>query len=204
MHRFTVSLIAGFALAMSAHAQEDMPSGDEMKEAMNALGALFGAAAQAGASTNQAIHQRQLRDLLPAEFNGMARSNTEAGKNAMFGMNMSYAQATYAKDEASINVKISDISSMGEFVKMAQYAWTANEMERETDDGYERTTKVDGHPAQERFDSRYKQADLQIMVDGRFMVELDGSNVEMAALQDLVKAIDLKKLAALKPQPPQN
>lgn len=185
------------SLSFSTLAQPDM--GTEMQDAMKALGMLMGGG---GATNNTAvIHQRQLRDLLPAEFNGMKRSNTEAGKNAAFGMSVSYAQATYTQGGGSIEIKLSDISAMGEFMKMAQYAWTHNEVERESDDGYERTTKIQGFAAQESYDSRYQAGKVQVMVDGRFMVEVTSQGVTMDNVMELLKAVNLKKLAALQPDP---
>jgi len=84
----------------------------------------------------------------------------------------------------------------------AEYAWLESEVERETDEGYERTTKIDGFPAQESYQTIDKSGNLQIMVDGRFMVELSGSGVEMQTIKDLAAAINLSKLKDLKPQAP--
>ena len=193
---FTLCCVAGCLVTGSVLAQ---PAGNpDMQEAMKALGMLM----SAGGNTNQAaaLHHRQLKELLPTEFEGMKRTSSEAGKNAAFGMNVVYAEATYEKDGADITVKISDISSMGQFMKMAQFAWTQAEMEKESDRGYERTTKIDGHPAQERYVNDGQRGELQVMVDGRFMVEASGNGIEMASLQALMMAIDLNKLAGLKPE----
>ncbi|HMO50756.1 MAG TPA: hypothetical protein PKE26_08590 [Kiritimatiellia bacterium] len=193
-------LVLALSLSISASAQP-AESTPDMQEAMKALGMLFGGGAAGGEqAAKPMVHQRQLRALLPESFAGMKRSNTEAGKQAMFGMNISYAQATYAGGTTSIDVKITDISAMGEFMKMAQYAWTNAEMERESDDGYERTTKIAGFPAQESFENNGKNGRIQVMIDGRFIVEIDGSGAEMQTLHDLLKEIDLKKLAALQPE----
>jgi hypothetical protein len=200
-------IIAGFAVVWScsgvAQAQTTAPAegGAELNEAVKALGMLFGGAGDK--SSTPAIHQRQLRELLPAEFSGMKRSNMEAGKQSALGLNISYAQATYTAGDTQIEAKISDVSSMGEFMKMAQYAWAQNEMERESEEGYERTITLGGHTGQESFQNEGKRGRIQVMVDGRFVVEIDGSGVEMEKLHELVKTIDLGKLAALQPLPPE-
>jgi len=168
----------------------------EMQEALKALGVLMGG----GTNSAPAISQSQLKALLPTEYDGMKRSSSEAGKNAAMGMNITYAMAAYSGDEAKIEVKISDVSAMGQLMKMAQFAWTQSEMERESDRGFERTTKIDGHPAQERYTYSSKSGEIQVMVDGRFMVEIKGSGVEMERLQGVLKTIDLNKLTALKPE----
>lgn len=191
---FTLCFVAGLLLTGSANAQSS--GNPDMQEAMKALGMLMGG----GNTNNTAVHHKQLKELLPAEFEGMKRTSSEAGKNAAFGINVVYAEAVYEKEGADITVKISDISSMGQFMKMAQFAWTQTEVEKESDRGYERTTTVAGHPAQEKFTHEGKRGELQVMVDSRFMVEASGNGIEMTSLQGLLTAIDLNKLAGLKPE----
>lgn len=184
-------LLAFFAL--TARAQQ---SGAEQQDPMAALNALFGAA-----GTNQTVHHSQLKAMLPTEFAGMKRTNMEAGKLPALGFNISYAEAEYSTDDRSLQAKISDVGGMGKMLAYAQYAWLESEVERETDEGYERTTKIEGFPAQESYQTTDQSGNLQIMVDGRFMVELSGNGVEMATIKDLAKAINLNKLKDLKPQP---
>lgn len=170
---------------------------DAAQDPMAMLGQLLGGG---GTATNPVIHHSQLKALLPAEFSGMKRTNSEAGKQAAMGMNISYAEASYSDDNASLDAKITDISAMASFMRMAQYAWANSEMERESDSGYERTTKIDGFPAKEEYDNSGKYGRVEVMVDGRFIVEVSGSDVDMEKIVGLVKAIDLKKLQSLQPQ----
>lgn len=171
----------------------------EMQEAMKALGLLLGGGTNTASSSSGVIHHRQLKALLPAEFAGMKRTNSEAGKQSAMGMNISYANAEYSSDDASAEAKISDISAMGEFMKMAQYAWANTELEQENDSGYEKTVQVDGFPAKESFTFDGKIGHLEIMIDGRLMVDLQGYGLEMEQLVNLAKVIDLKRLAGLQP-----
>lgn len=187
---------AGFAVVSATAISQQQNQAADAQEAMNALGALFGG----GGSTNATVHFRQLKELLPAEFKGTKRSASESGKNAAFGMNISYAQADYTVGDGQITVKISDISAMGQFMKMAQFAWTQSEIERETDTGYERSTHIDGFAAQEKYESDTKSGQIQVMVDDRFMVEVNGNGVEMDDMKALIDAVGLKRLAALKPE----
>jgi len=181
------------SLSLCAFGQESSPAPQDPMAALSAI---------LGGGTNQVVHHSQLKALLPAEYAGMKRSNSEAGKQAAMGMNISYAEAEYAKDESSLQVKISDVSAMGEWMKFAQYAWLQSEMERETDEGYERTTRIDGFPAQETYQTSDRSGSLQIMVDSRFMVEISGNGVEMETMKGLVSKINLNALKNLKPEAP--
>jgi hypothetical protein len=181
-------------LAIETRAQDT----HDQAEAMKALGMLFGG----GGATNAVIHHSQLKALLPTEFSGMKRSNLEAGKQAAMGMNISYAEADYSDDnERNLSAKITDLSAMAEFMRMAQYGWAGSEMERETETGYEKTTKIDGFPAQESYENEYKSGSLQVMVDGRFIIEVSGSGVTMDEIKDLVNTLGPKNLVDLKPAP---
>jgi hypothetical protein len=71
-------------------------------------------------------------------------------------------------------------------------------MEKETDTGYERTTKVDGQLVHERYDRRSKSGEVSIVLADRFAVTVRGDGVEPAALTAAVKQIDLAKLASLR------
>jgi hypothetical protein len=171
----------------------------DMQEAMKALGMLMGGGASTGTAP-ASVHFRQLKALLPESYDGLKRTSVEAGKNAAFGMNISHAKAEYSDDQATLNIQIQDVGAMGPFMKMAQFAWAQTEMERETDAGYERTTKLGGHPAQESYDNRSQRGSVQVMVDGRFVVEADGANVPMERIHGLINAIGLDNLAALQPE----
>lgn len=192
MKKTALVLLLATAPFMHVHAQ------DATQDPMALLGQLLGGG---GAATNPVIHHSQLKAMLPADFSGLKRTNSEAGKQAAMGMNISYAEATYSDDSgASIDAKITDISAMASFMRMAQYAWANSEMERESDSGYERTTKIDGFPAKEEYDNQGKYGSVEVMVDGRFIVEVRGSQVGMDKITGLLKTIDLKKLQSLQPQ----
>lgn len=170
---------------------------DANQDPMKALGMLFGAG-----GTNAAVHHSELKALLPTEFSGMKRVNSEAGKQNAMGMNITYAQASYSDDNASLDVKITDMSGMGQLMIFAEYGWANSEIERETETGYERTVKLDSFPAKESYDTESQSGKLEIFVDSRFMVEIDGNSIAMEKLKELVSAINLSKLQSLKPKPP--
>ena len=69
-------------------------------------------------------------------------------------------------------------------------------MEKETDTGYERTTKVDGQLVHERYDRRARSGEVGIIIADRFAVTVRGDGVDPAALTGALKQIDLAKLAA--------
>jgi hypothetical protein len=71
------------------------------------------------------------------------------------------------------------------------------EIDREDDRGYERTTKLNGYKAFEKWNVRNEHAEFKILVADRFYVELDGMKLPMDVVKAAGAALDLGKLASL-------
>ena len=168
----------------------------------NDLGALMGALGQMmqGGATNATatvVDFRELKALLPAELPGFKRTAASGEKSSAMGMTISFSEGRYEAGEGSIDLKLSDYGGTG-FATMMAAGWSMQEMDRETETGYERTATIGGHKAKEQYDSASKSGTTEILVAGRFLVEVTGNNVSAEALKTAVDKIDLAKLAALK------
>ena len=65
--------------------------------------------------------------------------------------------------------------------------------------GYEKAVKVAGHPGFEKWDASGKDGEVNAFVSKRFILQLEGSNVEdTKVLHQLAEAANLGKLAGLK------
>jgi hypothetical protein len=66
---------------------------------------------------------------------------------------------------------------------------------KETDRGYEKSTKIDGNPGFEKW-STSKTGELNVLVKDRFIVEVEGRGLsDVKDLYAFLEHIDLKKLA---------
>ena len=71
--------------------------------------------------------------------------------------------------------------------------------EKETETGYEKSTKVGEHPGWEKWNSSRKDGELNAVVAKRFIVQVDGDNLDdVKALHAAMASVDLNKLASLK------
>ena len=71
--------------------------------------------------------------------------------------------------------------------------------ERETQDGYEKSTKVGNEPGWEKWNTAQKSGEVNAVVGKRFLVQAEGSGVEdIKVLHDAIVKTDLVKLAAMK------
>jgi hypothetical protein len=169
-----------------------------MEEMMKAMGALM----SGGTNTAAVVDFRELKALLPVSLDGMKRAKASGEKSGAMGMTVTFAEGIYeADDGGNIHVKISDNAGIGGFMAFAQAGWAASEIDRESDTGFERTTTYGKNKAREEYDNNGKSGKVDILVGGRFMVEVSGNNVTWETIQAAAKKVDLTKLEALKPQP---
>lgn len=108
------------------------------------------------------------------------------------------AETEYKKGDSEIQIKVVDTG----FAQMLVAPWTimmATGYSRETDDGYEKATTVGGNPGFEKWDKSDKHGELNILVNKRFMVSIEGDHLsDMKALHDFAGNIDFGKVAAAK------
>ena len=138
---------------------------------------------------------RELKAMLPEAVGDLPRTKTEGQKSGAFGFKVSTAQARYRKGPARVDLKVTDMGGAQAFAGATAAAWTVAEIDREWDDGYERTTTLNGHKAFEKYNAKTQRSELQLVVAGRFMVEAKGRQVNVAVLRGGVTALPLDKLA---------
>ena len=174
-------------------AQEGQPSQADMAKTVEAM-----QKAMATQSKVELVDFRELKALLPESLSGLKRMNASGEKSGAMGFSVSKAEASYGNDEgASLDIEITDMGGLNNFAAMAQFAWAMHEIDRETQTGYEKTVTLDGYKGYEEFDRESKAGKVQVMVKGRFLVEVRGGNLGMDAIQGALKAINLGKLAGL-------
>ena len=96
------------------------------------------------------VDYKKLKEVMPAELAGVKRSNNEGQKTGIGEFVMTQATAEYQKQDAAendpkITVELIDyVSATG--MAEAMTAWSKMEIDKDSDNGFERTTKVKGQP----------------------------------------------------------
>lgn len=145
------------------------------------------------------IDFRKLKELLPEEINGFKRSEFSGEKNGAMGFTISTAEARYKKgDNTSVKVELFDTGGLAGMTTMALAAWTMADIDKETENGYEKTTKLQGYKAFEKYNNQSKSGELNVLVADRYIVNVNGDNVTIDELKDILGDLDLEKLADLK------
>lgn len=145
---------------------------------------------------------RKLKEALPAKLLDIDRTEATGEKTAVGEFKLSMARGTYVKDANSddsprIEITITDYGATKGMIE-AFAAWSKMEIDRESDGGYEKTTKVGEHPAFETYQNEGKSGQLQVFVANRFIVQIQTTNVPAEQLKKIGEEMKLEKLAELK------
>jgi hypothetical protein len=111
-----------------------------------------------------------------------------------------YSQASvrYKKNDSSIELKIID-SGFNQLLLTPYAMFLQAGYEKETSDGYEKSTKVNDQPGWEKWNSESKDGELNALVGKRFLVTMEGRELaDTKVLHELAGKMDMGKLAGLK------
>jgi hypothetical protein len=186
------------ANALAAHQQMEVAkqSGNPQAQAAAAVN-VMGALASGNGTGIEPIDQNMLKALLPDMVGSLKRTKLEAEKTGVANFKISKADASYAGDAGqSVDLSITDAGGTPMFAGLT--AWAMVEQEKETNDGYEKTGKVDGRPVHEKFNKTSKDGEYSVVVASRFIIEARGRQVDMDTLKQAVAAIGPDKLEAMK------
>jgi hypothetical protein len=110
----------------------------------------------------------------------------------------SQAEVDYTKGDSRIALKMVD-SGFNQLLLTPYAMFLTAGYEKETSDGYEKSTTVNGQPGWEKWNGSGKDGELNALVGKRFLVQIEGSQIEdTKPLHELAGKIDMAKLAALK------
>lgn len=120
------------------------------------------------------------------------------GQRMSMPVPFSQVETEYRSGDKRIDVTIVDTG----FAKLLIAPWSmmlATGYSNETSDGYEKSTTVAGNPAMEKWDSRSKDGELNILIGNRFMVTLEGNDLgDVKELHTFASSMNLGAIAALK------
>lgn len=186
--------------AVEAAAKASEAAGKDVAKGMEdfgkAMAGLAGAMAGGDGKTVEPVTFQALQTTLP-QVSGWEMGKPE-GERMTSPFPFSQTEATYTKGNSSIEVKVVDSG----FAQMLIAPWSmmlASGYSRETSDGYEKSVSVNGQPAFEKWDSSSKDGELNILVNKRFLVSVEGNDLaDTKVLHEVAGKMDFGKFASLK------
>ncbi len=187
--------------AAEAVTQAQQQGGDTAKGMADMAKAMQGmAAAIGGGGADGKPVEPVATDVLKATLPSVSGWTMEAPEGERMTSPIAYSQVetSYKKGDAEIEMRIVDTG----YAQMLIAPWSmflASGYSREAGDGYEKSVSVGGNPGFEKFDNGSKRGELNIFVNKRFMVSLEGSELtNTKVLHEFASHMDFGKIAALK------
>jgi len=120
------------------------------------------------------------------------------GERMSMPVNFSRAEVNYTKGDSRIKVEISD-SGFNQMMMIPYSMFLTSGYEKETEDGYEKSTKVGNYPGWEKWNTQNKNGELNAIVNKRFIVQVEGHDLDdVKMLHTAMASVDLAKLAGMK------
>lgn len=181
-------------------AQKDEEAGEAAEPGLQQMGDALSKMKEAMEGKSEPVEpvdHKTLKELLPETAADLARESTEGEKSGAMGVKVSMARAHYANEESSLDIEITDMGTASGLTAMASAAWTLVDIDKESADGYERTTTYRGHRAFEKYDTGAQRGEMHVLVAKRFIINVQGSNLPMNRIKSALSDVDLGQLAAL-------
>ena len=157
---------------------------------------LEGLAAGGNTKAVDPVSFRDLMAILP-DIEGWEKQKP-TGERMTSPVSFSQAEGRYTKGDASIDVKIID-SGFNQLLLTPYAMFLAAGYERETSDGHEKSTQVNGQPGWEKWTIEGKNGEVNALVGQRFLVTIAGHGVDdIKVLHGAASKMDMGRLAALK------
>ena len=145
------------------------------------------------------VDYQKLLPILPDAPEGWTADKPEGSTEDAGGFRITNVHRDYHKGEGdkapAAAVSILDSAANPDYVSATTAAWTNTS---ETSEGYGKSVTIDGNPGFEAFENEGKHATLWVMIANRYFLQIELQNQEPKELQEWVKRVDLKKLAAIK------
>ena len=136
---------------------------------------------------------------LPEPRAGFAAADPQGSTTSLPEYKVTIVSRDYRKPgaegdpEASVTIQITD----GGFSEAVSAPFQMmSMMSHESTEGYQKGVTIGGQPGYETWDNRSRRAELNVLVGGRFMLQLSASQVEPEALRAWAESIDLSGLAS--------
>ncbi len=136
-----------------------------------------------------------LKALIPGDMAGYTRANLETSSSGTGDVQIGVAKADYQKGDSSFQLAVTDLGPMGAMAALA--SGMGAQQTRETDDGYEKVSTVDGRLVSEEWNRQSKYGKYSVVVADRFSVEAQGTADSVDDLKRAVGAVNTGRLEAL-------
>jgi hypothetical protein len=145
------------------------------------------------------VDYAKLLPILPDPPTGWNADKPEGSTADVGGFRITNVHRDYRKGEGNkvptAAISILDSAANPDYVAATTAAWN---FKSETVEGYSKSVTIDGNPGFEAYEIEGKHSTLWLMIAKRYFLQIELQNQDPKELQEWLKRVDLKKLAAIK------
>lgn len=142
----------------------------------------------------EAISFKDLIEYLPETPLGWTADKPQGETNSWASYSISQVSQAYTRDSKQIKVSIFDWA-----FNSALYTpfLLSTEFSRESTEGYNKGIKIGDIPGREEYSYASKQGSLNLLVNSRFLIQIDGTNIEDLELRKWWQLMDYSSLSKI-------
>jgi hypothetical protein len=145
------------------------------------------------------VDYAKLLPILPDPPPGWSADKPEGSTADVGGFRITNVHRDYRKGEGNkvptAAISILDSAANPDYVAATTAAWN---FKSETVEGYSKSITIEGNPGFEAYEIEGKHSTLWLMIAKRYFLQIELQNQDPKELQEWLKRVDLKKLAAIK------
>jgi hypothetical protein len=198
---FVIALTTGLTACGGDRDSKDAASGNPMSQLTSAVSQMEKMSKEMAAAADRKpvppVSFRVLIDYLPKGVDGMTAGEPKGETTSAGEWQYATAEARYVNEEdgnKTANVRLFDYAHIP--MLYAPFQMIMNmKMSTESTEGYERSTKVGGYPAHEKWRKDSEENEVTILVADRFVVTTTTRGLGEDSAKRIAETIDLKGLA---------
>ncbi|MGB5714803.1 MAG: hypothetical protein WBM44_28285 [Waterburya sp.] len=140
------------------------------------------------------ISLSELIDYLPQAPQGWEAEKPQGETNSFGSYSISQVNQTYTRGDKRIKVSIYDWAFNSALFTPFMLS---TEFSQESTEGYNKGIKIDDIPGRAEYTYSTKQGSLNLLVNSRFLVRINGSNIEEFELREWWKLMDYESLTKI-------
>lgn len=149
------------------------------------------------ASQPSPVDYHKLKACLPETLAGLKRTHVEGSKMAFGPTVLSNAKADYGGEDGKPSVNVEAVSYGDyEMIKQMSMAFTLTNIDTESDDGFQKTMPVHGHPGLVDYKIKDKSGSITVGAGARILVTVTLNNITADELKAIGEALPLNELEA--------
>ena len=142
------------------------------------------------------ISFKDLMEYLPNTPRGWTAQKPQGETNSFGDYGISQVSQTFKDEDNDKQIKVSIFDGAFNAILFTPLQLTT-QLNRESTESYNKAITIDDIPGREIYNYSNKKGSLHLLVDNRFLVQIEGSNIEETDLQDWWRLLDRQSLSAI-------